>query len=87
MEKNLKLYRYTFIVGLILVVFLYFLPSAINLPYQARPLVGLVVAPLMGLLGAIWAYQDEAYIRMVLNIILMGSYFIITYISYVIWFR
>lgn len=72
-------------VGLGSFLILYLLPTFFNMGYFQQPVIGLIFCPLLGLYGAYYALKDEEYWWMLGNLIMMGSYFIFTWISYQVW--
>lgn len=84
-----KLSRFTFILGIILVVFAYFIPydsMEFLLGQGLRPmgLVSIIINPILGIIGIVSSTKRKQLGYLVLNLCLLFSFFFVMGIGYLI---
>lgn len=81
-RKNLQLY--TFLIGFLLIIVAYFIPTD---PFPAIKPMGIAtifIAPILGILGIVFSLINKKYRYIVPNVLLALSFFILMDLFYLI---
>lgn len=81
-RKNLQLY--TFLLGFLLIVVAYFIPTDPFPTIKPMGIATIFIAPVLGIVGVVFSLINKKYRYIVPNVLLVLSFFIIMNLFYLI---
>ena len=81
-RKNLQLY--TFLLGFLLIVVAYFIPTDPFPTIKPMGIATIFIAPVLGILGIVFSLINKKYRYIVSNVLLVLSFFILMNLFYLI---